>query len=163
MGPRASARGNAFIMARVIVPSGMLQWGRARPHAEIIAGGGFPVAASHASMGPRASARGNREILAGLRSDLIASMGPRASARGNIVDKEKLAQEFITLQWGRARPHAEISQLGISPSRMPALQWGRARPHAEIHSGIEIAVRTHAPASMGPRASARGNHPTGHG
>ncbi len=108
MGPRASARGNTNPRKGTRPTCDKLQWGRARPHAEIA----------------------NRRFIDA--SHVTASMGPRASARGNIVFRDEALDEW-------------------------ALQWGRARPHAEMPKGRERGCKPFGLASMGPRASARGN------
>ncbi len=84
MGPRASARGNTKVDGKYVKDGYKLQWGRARPHAEI---------------GRRHRARAARDL---------ASMGPRASARGNSTSAMSPTSFEHGLQWGRARPHAEI-------------------------------------------------------
>ncbi len=158
-----------------------LQWGRARPHAEMRRFA--PPLPSHLSL-QWGRARPHAEIFCPrtLRHRIVrASMGPRASARGNEATVVQARKFFMELQWGRARPHAEMRRsrsspadpsgrfngaarvrtrkfLGVPPVRRRhrELQWGRARPHAEI--GLHgRPARPGGTASMGPRASARGN------
>ncbi len=160
MGPRASARGNASA-PEGSEPYHALQWGRARPHAEI------PSRRSWA-----ANAWSCFNGAARVRTRKCGVTAPQAWANA-------------LLQWGRARPHAEICLPQISSCSPDRLQWGRARPHAEISvtdwfetpEQIELQwgrARPHAEiqrrrgaaklgrfASMGPRASARGNREHG--
>ncbi len=132
-----------------------LQWGRARPHAEMAAGGTDDAEGEGASMGPRASARGNQTYGRGIPIFGKASMGPRASARGNLAA-------------GPARGAIRLASMGPRASAR-----GNAcptmRPYGRGHRFNGAArVRTrkshllgrqslHPLASMGPRASARGN------
>ncbi len=132
MGPRASARGNTP-RESASSPASLLQWGRARPHAEI------PIL------------RGELHLV------FQASMGPRASARGNVSCGDGHSYGISVLQWGRARPHAEINVPVGLQTRGFTLQWGRARPQAEMRV-FQHRRRQPQVASMGPRASARGNH-----
>ncbi len=109
-----------------------LQWGRARPHAEIHPRAPHRHAHLQASMGPRASARGNRITAFRRNEQQPASMGPRASARGNHVRHDRL------------HPH-------VSASMGP-----RASARGNLQTRLDAAAFADT-ASMGPRASARGN------
>ncbi len=155
MGPRASARGNRKTRrpsaasspcfngaARVrtrkssslildIASSGLLQWGRARPHAEISPKVCTPSRALSASMGPRASARGNSRITARPPREPLLQWG-RARPHAEIGKPWDTTPATPPLQWGRARPHAEIGSVNRLGRHDTLLQWGRARPHAEM-------------------------------
>ncbi len=133
MGPRASARGNGSETYKKLRRPPQLQWGRARPHAEI---GWFYRKWNQvqtASMGPRASARGNRIRSVYSRWGTSRLQWGRARPHAEIAHGSKLAWYSLReLQWGRARPHAEMRLDQMQEQINSVLQWGRARPHAEM-------------------------------
>ncbi len=183
MGPRASARGNdshqrrrnsrherfngaARVRTRKcgspslqMRAANWLQWGRARPHAEM-ASSARPARRLMLSFNgaARVRTRKSEHRSSYCLASRKASMGPRASARGNRTNLARKRVSMCRLQWGRARPHAEIwHRVPWTSSPSSALQWGRARPHAEIPVPRRQPLRRRR-ASMGPRASARGNN-----
>src|SRR5260370_11517229 len=82
-------------------------------------------------------------------------MGPRATARGNVMPMVSTHGTGM-LQWGREQLLAEMHR--APPRYRPAgsLQWGREQLLAEMPSAV-LQSQSGFYASMGPRATARGN------
>ena len=180
MGPRAFARGDNTAKGNRERIALQLQWGRELSPAEIAAHLLFCLTADArfngaASFRPRRSGESNIDLVYGkplqwgrelspaeidrlgisLTWSRQASMGPRAFARGDRA-LGGYGNAYEKLQWGRELSPAEIRRSASAATRSKRLQWGRELSPAEINSMPRTAAKPK-PASMGPRAFARGD------
>src|SRR6266545_1915468 len=154
IGPRASARGNQR-SAFPLTPVRKLQLGHARPRVETRCTGRESVEGLAASIGPRASARGNEALVQGRRRPDRLQLGharPRVETSPQI--EERTAMERFN--WATRVRAWKLTIPDSTKLPLKSFNWA-TRVRAWKQNRLQAEQNKLLLASIGPRASARGN------